>query len=55
MYLQNQAIRNNTNKSSLDKMRSRKNFHANDKRTWKRRNKEEEEDGNRSIIKQFDG
>ena len=45
MYLQNHAKRNNTNKSSKDKMRSKKIFHASNKRTWKRRNKEEEEDG----------
>ena len=52
MYLQNQAIRNNINKFSLDKMRSRQNFHANDKRTWKRRNKEEKEDGMYQIDNQ---
>ena len=45
MYLQNLAKRNNTNTALIDKMRSKKIFHASHKRTWKRRNKEEEEDG----------
>ena len=46
MYLQNHAKRNNTNKVSTDKMRSKKIFHASNERTWKRRNKEEDDDGN---------
>ena len=50
MYLQNLAKRNNTNTALIDKMRSKKIFHGTIERTWKMRNKEEEEDGKTDLL-----